>query len=82
MGSQSINIELLHPNIYYNQPISQRKIDKLIESLQAIGFKIPIVVEKHPSKHGHYLIVDGTIRFKVAKQLGLKQVPCQIIEGK
>ena len=44
-------------------------IDKMIASIQEFGFRIPIIAKSDGT------IVDGHLRFKAAKQLGLKNLP-------
>ena len=44
-------------------------IDKMIASIQEFGFRIPIIAKSNGT------IVDGHLRFKAAKQLGLKNLP-------
>lgn len=60
---------------YENNP---RKNDKAVEavanSIAEFGFKIPIVIDKDG------VIVAGHTRYKAAKKLGLKTIPCVIYE--
>ena len=45
-------------------------VDKVVESIKQFGFKVPLVVDKNN------VIVTGHTRFKAAKKLGYKEVPC------
>lgn len=45
-------------------------VDKVAESIKQFGFKVPLVIDKNN------IIVTGHTRFKAAKKLGLKEVPC------
>lgn len=68
-----INIKELKP--YENNP---RKNDEAVEpvmnSIKEFGFKVPIVIDKNN------VIVAGHTRYKAAKQLKLKSVPCIIAD--
>lgn len=46
----------------------------LVESIKQFGFKQPIVVDRDG------VIVAGHTRFKAAKQLGMKEVPCLVAD--
>ena len=63
----------IHP--YKKNP---RKNDNAVEyvanSIKEFGFKVPLVIDKEGE------IVTGHTRYKAAKQLGLKKVPCIIAE--
>ena len=45
-------------------------VDKVAESIKQFGFKVPLVINKDN------VIVTGHTRFKAAKKLGYKEVPC------
>ena len=49
-------------------------VDKVAESIKQFGFKVPLVVDKNN------VIVTGHTRFKAAKKLGYKEVPCIIAD--
>lgn len=69
MEIESVKIEDLIP--YENNP---RNNDEAVEGVKAsireFGFKIPMVIDQNN------VIVCGHTRFKAAKALGLKEVPC------
>ena len=44
------------------------------ESIKQFGFKVPIVIDKND------VIVAGHTRYKAAKNLGLKEVPCIVAD--
>lgn len=60
---------------YENNP---RKNDKAVEavanSIAEFGFKVPIVIDKDG------VIVAGHTRYKAARKLGLKTIPCVIAD--
>lgn len=70
-----INIELKKIKQYENNP---RKNDEAVgpvaESIKEFGFKVPIIVDKDN------VIVAGHTRYKAAKRLKLKEVPCIVAD--
>ena len=70
-----INIELKKIKQYENNP---RKNDEAVgpvaESIKEFGFKCPIILDKDN------VIVAGHTRYKAAKRLKLKEVPCIIAD--
>ncbi|HHE75609.1 MAG TPA: hypothetical protein ENL31_00595, partial [Candidatus Aciduliprofundum boonei] len=50
--------------------------DTLKDSIKKYGIKVPIVVNKD------YEIIDGYSRYKIAKEIGLKKIPCKVISFK
>lgn len=58
---------------YENNPRkNDHAVDKLAESIKAYGFRQPIVIDANG------VIVCGHTRWKAAKQLGMKEVPCHV----
>lgn len=49
-------------------------VDKVANSIKEFGFKVPIVIDKNN------VIVCGHTRYKAAKKLGIKAVPCVIAD--
>lgn len=49
-------------------------VDKMVACIEEFGFRIPIVAKSDGS------VVDGHLRLKVAKKLGLKEVPVVIAD--
>ena len=70
-----INIELKKIKQYENNP---RKNDEAVgpvaESIKEFGFKCPIILDKNN------VIVAGHTRYKAAKRLKLKEVPCIVAD--
>lgn len=67
------NINVLHP--YENNP---RKNDSAVEavaaSIKEFGFKVPVIIEKNGT------IVAGHTRYKAAKKLRMKEIPCIVAD--
>lgn len=60
---------------YGNNPrINDDAVPYVANSIKEFGFKVPIVIDKNN------IIITGHTRLKAAKQLGLKEVPCIIVD--
>ena len=60
---------------YENNPRKNDDAVKYVaESIRAFGFKVPIVIDKNG------IIVAGHTRYKAAKKLNLKEVPCIVAD--
>lgn len=49
-------------------------VDKVAESIQKFGFKVPIVIDSEG------VIVAGHTRYKAAQKLGLEKIPCIVAD--
>lgn len=54
---------------------NDKAVDKVANSIRAFGFQSPIIIDEHN------VIICGHTRFKAAKKLGLKKVPCIVATG-
>lgn len=79
---QLISTEKLVPNGYNPNQVSDEDFKNLIDRIENAGFleSNPILVRPVDSENGKYEIVDGEHRWKAAKQLGIKEVPCDVRE--
>lgn len=72
---QIINLQISELNPYENNP---RKNDGAVEavanSIREFGFKVPIIIDKERT------IVCGHTRYKAAKRLRMKEVPCIVAD--
>ena len=60
---------------YENNPRhNDNAVDAVANSIREFGFKVPIVVDSEG------VIVAGHTRYKAAKKLGLKTVPCLVAD--
>lgn len=67
-----LRLDLL--NEYENNPrFNDEAVGKVAESIKEFGFKVPIIIDKSNT------IIAGHTRYKAAKQLGLKKVPCMLL---
>ena len=56
---------------YENNPrINDASVDAVANSIEAFGFRVPIVIDKDN------VIIAGHTRLKAALKLGLKSIPC------
>jgi DNA modification methylase len=61
---------------YENNPrINDAAVDAVAKSIQAFGFRQPIVVDEQG------IIVVGHVRYKAAQKLGLETVPVHVVNG-
>lgn len=66
-------LEELHP--YRNNPRRNDKaVDAVANSIQEFGFKVPVVIDKSGE------IIAGHTRYKAAKKLEMKEIPCIIAD--
>lgn len=73
MDIVSLKLSELHP--YENNPRqNDDAVDAVAASIKEFGFKVPIVVDKNN------VIVAGHTRYKAAKKLKLKTVPCVVAD--
>ncbi len=76
------NIKNLRENIYYRQPLSDRKFNRLVDDIQRNGIKEPLFVEVDPRDPTKFMIIDGIQRFKVAQLIGITDIPITVYKGK
>lgn len=68
-------IDLNKINPYENNPRNNDEaVEPVMKSIKEFGFKVPIIVDKNN------IIVAGHTRYKAAKKLKLKTVPCIIAD--
>ena len=73
MNIVKIKVEDLIP--YINNPRNnENAVDKVASSIAEFGFKNPIFVDKNN------VVVNGHTRLLASKKLGLKEVPCIVID--
>lgn len=66
-------LEELHP--YKNNPRRNDKaVNAVANSIKEFGFKVPAVIDKSGE------IIAGHTRYKAAKKIGMKEIPCIIAD--
>ena len=74
---QDLTIDQLHPGKYQpRRDMSEQALEELANSIHAQGIIQPIVVRE--TGHQKYEIIAGERRWRAAKSVGLKTVPCLI----
>jgi len=71
----SIKIEDLSPAEYNPRQASEKQYNDLKKSIEKFGFVDPIIVNKRENR-----IVGGHFRYRVAKDMGIKEVPCVFVD--
>ncbi len=73
-----ISVELLKDSEYNPRQITKDELKKLENSIKEFGLVQPIVVNIHPSREN--VVISGHQRLQVAKKLGMKEVPCMLVD--
>ena len=72
---QIITKKLLDIHPYANNPRkNDQAVDAVASSIREFGFKVPVVIDKNGE------IIAGHTRYKAAKKLGMKEIPCIIAD--
>ena len=73
MKVKNFDISEIHP--YENNPrINDYAVEKVAESIQRYGFKVPVVIDKNN------VIITGHTRVKACEILGITKIPCVIAD--
>jgi len=68
--------------ISHQRKPSNYHVKHLINSMERIGFLVPVIVVEHPEEKDKYMIIDGQHRFLAAKELGIKELPVIVVPQK
>ena len=77
-----INVDLLIP--YHKQAriiFDQHEIDVLADTIREHGIRQPLTVLRKDYDSPEFEVISGERRLRAAKSIGLKQVPCIIIDN-
>ena len=72
------NVKELNPAPYNPRKWSEDAITQLTESIKSFGLVDPILVNSSPNRKN--VVIGGHFRLKVAKDLGIKEVPVVYID--
>ena len=77
-NNKNINIEyvdvsVLKPADYNPRKWDEAAIKNLTESIKKYGLIDPVIANNAPQRYG--VVIGGHFRLKVAKDLGIKQIP-------
>ena len=67
----------LNPRRYFNE----ERLDLLRTSIQEVGILVPLIVYKTEPDSGRYVLMDGERRWRCSLDLGLPEVPVNVIES-
>ncbi len=71
---QEISVGLLKP---WGRNPRRHDVDRIAKSIERFGFRSPLVVNR---RDGEYVVEAGHGRLKAAQKLGLKTLPCVVVE--
>jgi ParB-like chromosome segregation protein Spo0J len=75
------DLEIVHKKTdslfeYENNPrINDHAVEKMVMVIKELGFHVPILITEDDE------IIDGHLRYKAAKQIGLEEVPTILVTG-
>lgn len=75
-----ISVENILP--YHGQPrtiFDTQELENLAESIKELGITSPLLISKSID-HGKFHVINGERRLRAAKLIGIKKVPCIIVE--
>lgn len=79
----NINVADISPNPHNPRLIFEpRELDDLKNSIQKVGILVPITVYRNTKKYPNttYVLLDGERRWRCAKELGMHEVPANVID--
>ena len=69
----TVNVDEIKP-YWHNPRKNDKTVEKLMKSIQEFGFNVPLVVNKD------MVLITGHARLKASKKLGIKEVPCVVVD--
>ncbi len=75
---QQIKVSELKPATYNPRKWSESAAEQLTESIKRFGLVDPVLVNSNENRHN--IVIGGHFRLKVAKDLGIKEVPVVYID--
>ena len=71
-----VDVALTEIEPYANNPrVNDGAVDALCASIKEFGFRVPILLDTEG------VVVSGHTRLKAAEKLGMKKVPCIVLDG-
>lgn len=80
LETKAVDPKKLHPNPWNPNKMDDATLQAERESIATFGFIDPITVRPVPGKRGHFQIIDGEHRWKVATEDGLAKVPVVVLQ--
>lgn len=75
-----VSVDTIHPNRHNPNKMQERALEALREGIARFGFIDPITVRPHPELKDQFEIVDGEHRWRVARDLGIEEIPVSVID--
>lgn len=69
----------LRPNPWNPNRVPPEKLKKLKEAVAEKGLLSPILVRPAPGGPERFEIIDGEHRFRIARSLGIDEIPCVVV---
>lgn len=73
-----VSVEDLEVTPHQRKP-SDYHTDRLVVSIEKLGFLVPLMVVDNPQKEGKYVVIDGQHRLLAAKQIGVSHLPVIVV---
>mgnify|MGYP002362142404 FL=1 len=73
-----VPVHLLNPAEYNPRKHTPKQLEHLKESIEKFGLVDPIIANKNPERFN--IVIGGHFRLKVAKELGMKEVPVTYLD--
>lgn len=74
MQVENVAIEKIIPYAFNNKKHDSTQVDRIANSIKEFGFTQPLVIDKDNS------LIIGHGRLEASKKLGLKEVPCVMLD--
>ena len=82
INTTQISTEYIQSNDYNSNIMTEDGFQELINEVRKLGrVPKPIVIRRDTKNNGKYIIIDGEHNWLAAKEVGLDQVTCEIIEA-
>ena len=78
MTTQQLSPELLSPNDYNPNRMSDTEFAELVTEVRHLG-RLPKPLVIRPNGEG-FVIIDGEHGWRAAKEVGLSEIPCEVID--
>lgn len=77
---EKISIERLQPNDYNPNEMTESEFTEFVAEVQHLG-RLPKPVIVRPSNNGEFTIIDGEHAWKAAKEVGLAEISCEVMDA-
>ncbi len=78
MTIQQLSSELLSPNDYNPNRMSETEFAELVTEVRHLG-RLPKPLVVRPNGEG-FVIIDGEHGWRASKEVGLSEIPCEVID--